>query len=370
MGSPLQAIRAAGRIVGAADDAGDAVRRLLPVAAPRTPPIPPTSRQAVRRAIELANTPSAAFSDAQDYQRGIDALAEHTRDFGATQEYIDFLAAHDVPQAVISRVASGELEMSDVARAARAREIGINPDRLLFRYDRTGKPTVLGRYRNGLQYTSFTPEMALSAAQAASAKYPVWGPAHVAGLDKAPSPLAPSEIGRALQRIQKADHSDWAEWEMFADGASRPAMGLAQTQSTGLNVPKVKFPEGDITNPDYDWAAANEWLQIPAVRYGALERGRRGAMDALESDPSYGVWDPSRSMIPELKRMGYQGVLVADEAPRSVAFFGPSQEGPMPAIRHSALSALDPEFRYRRNMFMSVPVLAPLLSSAGTNSEE
>jgi hypothetical protein len=309
-------------------------------------------------------TPSAAMSDAIDYQRGIDALAEHTRDFGASQEYMDFLAAHEVPQAVIAKIASGELDMSDAARAARARDIGLNPDRLLYRYDKTGKPTVLGRYRNGLQYTSFTPEMAMSAAQAAYAKHPLWGPAHVAGLDPAPNPLPVADIGRRLKRLQGGDHADWAEWELFAE---KPETGLAASQKTGTKLPSVKFPEGDITDPAYDWAAANQWLDIPAVRYGALERGRRG-WGELESDANYGVWDASRSFIPDLKEMGYQGVLVSDEAPRSVAFFGPSQEGPMPAIRHGALSALDPEFRYRRNMFMSIPLLAPLLS--GTNSQE
>jgi hypothetical protein len=332
-----------------------AIRSLLvPAAGASLRRLPSAASHNVRLATQIARAaPTSRQGLYSDYQRGMDELARSVADDGITEEYLEFLRAHKVTPDVIERLASGQLDVSPSARAARARELGFNPDRTVYRYDDPGKPDVMGRARNSLVYTSFSPEMALEAAQNPFAQYPLWGAAHVAGLDPAPRPAA--DLLARLQRLSGSDQ--YHQWDTFLgdpSGKIGNKRGLLASQATGNPIPEALEPENE------------QWYRLPAPRYGAVERGavnKVGLADLHESVPNeyFARWDSSRSMVPDLKEMGYQGLLVADEAPRSVAYFGSGPDGPMPSVRHSVLSALDPEYRYTRNMFMSLPfLLAPL----------
>jgi hypothetical protein len=288
--------------------------------------------------------PEARRVNSSSYQTGMDELARSVAEEGVTQEYLDFLAAHDVTADVIDRVRSGQLDMSPSGREQRAYALGFMPGQTMYRWDDPGKASVLGRSRNGLVYTSFTPDMAQNAAQNPYAVYPLWGARHVAGLDRAPRPMDVDELLGRLHRLGGSDNK--YQWHAFIADRDN---GLASSQRTG-----VELPGKD--------ASDEAWYRLPAVRYRAIERGGSAyPYDRLEeSHPMYGQWNEAASLIPEMKQMGYQGILVGDESPRSVAYFGSSADSPLPSVRHSGLSALDPEYRYRRNMFMSLPfLLAP-----------
>jgi hypothetical protein len=316
--------------------------------APRALRLPPATSRNVRMASQIARTPTTSRQRMfGHYQRGMNALAKSVSDYGVTEDYLDFLAAHGVTPDVIGRIRSGQLDMSPSARAARAREIGFNPDRTVYRYDDPGKPDVRGRARNALVYTSFSPSMAMEAAQNPYAEYPLWGAAHVAGLDPAPRPVA--DLLDRLQRISGS--TPYETWNYFLGdptGAMGSKRGLIASQATGNPLPELLEPLNE------------QWFDLPAPRYTFLEKGavyRAGEFQKHVPASLFARWDPGKSMVPDLKDMGYQGVLVADEAPRSVAYFGSGPDGPMPSVRHSVLSALDPEYRYARNMFMSLPLL-------------
>jgi hypothetical protein len=322
--------------------------------APRALRLPPSTSHNVRMASQIARTqPAFRQGLAGDYERGMNALAKSVDDYGVTEEYLDFLAAHDVTPDVIERIRSGQLDMSPEARIERAAELGFNPERTVYRYDDPGKPAVYGRARNALVYTSFSPEMAMEAAQYPYAKYPLWGASHVAGLDPAPRPVAD-----LLDRLQRLSGSmQYETWDRFLGdptGVMGSNRGLIASQATGNPLPELLEPRNE------------HWFDMPAPRFSHLEKGAlyRAGEDQRHVPASlFGRWDPKKSMVPDLKEMGYQGVLVADEAPRSVAYFGSGPDGPMPSVRHSVLSALDPEYRYTRNMFMSLPfLLAPTVA--------
>lgn len=326
-------------------DFAAAIRRLVPVAGARPRSLPPVTRHKVLDALSVTGmSPEARRVNSSSYQTGMDELAGSLAGDGVTQEYLDFLAAHSVPDDVVDRVRSGQLDMSPDAREQRAYALGFMPGQTVYRWDDPGKSSVLGRLRNGLVYASFTPEMAQEAAQNAYAMYPLWGARHVAGLDRAPRPMDVDDLLGRLRRLD--DSTGHYQWHNFIAGAD----GLATSQRTGVSVP-VSAPQDD-----------SAWYQLPAVRYGTLERGGTAYPyeNVQESHPQYGKWGESASLVPEMKQMGYQGILVSDEGPRSIAYFGSSADGPMPSVRHSGLSVLDPEYRYRRNIFMSLPfLLAP-----------
>lgn len=181
--------------------------------------------------------------------------------------------------------------------------------------------------------------------------------------------MGPDDLLHRLKRVSDENMYSW--WRDFVIDNPK---GIRVSQHAGNPVPGLPHPDYGLVAEEAGPALARrqliqQWDSLPAVRYGVLENGRRfspGEGTIQQSDPEYGEWSRQRSMVPDLKEMGYQGVLVQDEAPYSVAYFGPTPESPLPAIRHSALSALDPEFRYSRNMFMS---LMPLLL-AGRQDEE
>lgn len=358
-------------------DAGRAIAGLLgyaPVAGARTRQLPPALRDSVRRATQIANAgvseQGRAYS--QVYQKGVDDLARAMADEGPSGEYFDFLQAHGVSGGTVDRVRSGELDMSPAAREQRARDLGLNPDLTVWRLDDPGKATVLGRARNGLVYTSFTPGMAREAAQHPYAAHPLWGAAHIAGVDPAPRPLGVDDLIERLRRLAMRD--SYHQWHHFV---TTPESGLAFSQNTGLPLPMASATPpakaGGLSDLEAELAeipTRDQWLSLPAVRFGAVERGRLANAPAqLPSDAMYGRWDPTGSMVDDLKDMGYQGMIVADEAPRSVAYFGATAEKPMPSVRHSVLSALDPEHRFQRNIFMSLPLVAPA-AAASVNLEQ
>jgi hypothetical protein len=314
-----------------------------PVAGRRTPALPPSVRKSVRAAADVAATPSADKRRAAQalYQQGMGDLALAFPDHGVTQEYLDFLASHRVADDIIDRVRAGQLDMSPDARRLRAMELGFDPERTVYRWDDPGKAETLGRSRNGLIYASLTPDMALEAAQNPYAAYPLWGAARVAGIDPAVNPMDVDALLRRLGRLHMSPaHSQWHQFVASGDNA------LARTQRSGARLPDLNDP-------------TEAWYDVPAVRYGTLERGRLADYESMQqSDSKFGVWNEKESMVPDMKEMGYQGILVADEAPRSIAYFGATAEKPMPGVRHNALSVLDPEYRYVRNIFASVPFLA------------
>jgi hypothetical protein len=335
------------------DEAGRAIAGLLaPVAAPRPRSLPPLMRQRVNLASRIAATRSAdqRRQAAEAYQRGMDDLSRAMADEGATEEYLNFLSSHGVGDDVVERVRSGQLDVSPDARSRRASELGFDAGRTVYRWDDPGKAETLGRARNGLVYTSLTPAMAKEAAQNPYALYPLWGASRVAGIDPAPNPLDVDALMKRLGRLAMSDQH--YQWHQFVAGGDR---SLANSQRTG-----VPLPSAD---------SSDAWYSLPAVRFGALERGRQAkSPDLAVSDPEYGRWDTGASMVPDLKEMGYQGMVVSDEAPRSIAYFGSTAERPLPAVRHKDLSALDPEYKYVRNIFASL--LAPVAAGAASQYGE
>jgi hypothetical protein len=340
--------------MGKLDEAGRAIAGLLaPVAPPRPRTLPPDVRQRVNMASRIAATRSADQRRlaASEYQQGMEDMARGLVDEGATEEYLTFLASHGVAEDIVERVRSGQLDVTPDARAKRGAELGFDPGRTVYRWDDPGKAETIGRARNGLVYTSLTPAMAKEAAQNPYALYPLWGASRVAGIDPAPNALDVDALMKRLGRLAMSDQH--YQWHQFVAGGDR---ALATSQRTGVPLPDLDAPH-------------EAWYSLPAVRYGSLERGRLArAPDLQQSDPEYGLWDKQASMVPDLKDMGYQGMIVGDEAPRSIAYFGATAEKPLPAVRHRDLSALDPEYKYVRNIFASL--LAPVAAGAASQYGE
>lgn len=355
-------------------EAAAANRALIPVSGARVATLPPSLGKPVERAMHALRRVEnmdelGKRSEAPFYQVGMESLAAGLRDYGPTKEYLDFLGLHRVPDESIEKVASGQLDMSQSARWQRAKQLGLDSDLNLWRVQDPGLATTLGRLRNGLQYVSFAPPMSQNAAQRGSVEYPVWGPKWIAGLDPAPKPMALDDLLQRLEAIRhRASHDGWSQ---FLKGPTdRGIQPLAMSQTSGaVRLPPMKDVSrfldvsGIPASMDdweerrlFDWSHNADWGRMPAVHYHSLESEKLS--DDLGTE-FLGQWKPD-SIVHAIKDMGYQGVLVSDEAPRSVAFFGPTASSPAPSIRHRDLSVLDPDQVNVRNMFLSLlPLLAP-----------
>jgi hypothetical protein len=288
------------------------------------------------------------------------------------QDYLDYLSANGVDQRTIDDVASGALPMDSESRAARAREMGLDPDSVWYRWDsplktqfkgytgaalsqpefaRSKKKALkfidLSPSKEGLVYTSYDPEWAEQGVQIPKNQitlYGLIGPNDgIVGLDRIPQSAYDTFEAKQKQALSKTrPRSTLPSWmESFKDTPE------------GQRIYRRNHPMGEhvVENGNLeDWHNWREhgMRQLREVKPDTPTSRRYSTL------PDYSTAETRKEYLEPLMATGAKGTLVRDETGLSTAFTpaGASQ------LRRADLAPLDTRFKLSRNLLQSL--LAPV----------
>jgi hypothetical protein len=296
-----------------------------------------------------------------------DAAKRFTRN-QITRDYTDYLAANGVDQRTIDAIHSGALPMDSASRAERARQIGLDPDAVWYRWDSplktqfkgyTGaalsKPEYsrakkgslsfidLAPSKEGLVYSSHSPKYAKLGVQIPQNEvvlYPLAGPRDgIAGIDRLP-PQAYDTFKAKQAEALKKKYADSPEERR--ESARREHLAEHLT------------PAGDLE----DW---HDWRSHGMKRLRAVRPDTVTSRLADRTIPSYTTAESRKRYTEPLMASGAKGTLVQDETGLSTAFTPAGAQ----TLRRMDLAPMDIRFRDARNILQSLLVPAAVAGGAG-----
>lgn len=269
----------------------------------------------------------------------------------------NFYAAKGVPFDTLAKLEAGELPMDAASRAARAREMGLDPDMVWSRHDLSGLDHARLQHRGGLTYAGFTPYLADEAAVSKGQLYPLIASPKIVGLqpfdgissasfgEVATSPLYDQIRRRADEARSAAEAAkaaglqpklfdmshghldalpraaDLAEsFQSLNELASPDSLAVLRAAAEGAKTS---------TGPRYGWSGEYQ-NAAPAWKKLESQSMKDNPLSSVEEFASQAIQDRARAA-------GARGTLVGDEAGVSVAFMEPSE------LRHADLALLDPD---------------------------
>lgn len=289
----------------------------------------------------------------------------------ATQDYIDYLAAHGVDQRTLDSIQSGDLQMDPQSRADRALAMGLDPKAVWFRwdsplkrefkgwtgaalskpeFDRAKKKSLtkfidLSPSKEGLVYTSQNPVYAKLGVQVPRGEvslYPLIGPdSGIAGIDRLPPSAYDAFRAKQATALQKKKPDSPEAQRQFMREAP-----LAEHLS----------PPGDLE----DW---HNWREHGLHRLQKVSPETNTDARKFSTIPDFVTAETRKTYLEPLMAAGAKGTLVRDETGLATAFTPAGAR----QLRRADLAPLDIRFKNSRNILQSL--LAPAAVAAGVASQ-
>jgi hypothetical protein len=285
-----------------------------------------------------------------------------------TEVYLGYLRAHGVDQRTLDDIASGALPMDRESRMARAREMGLDPDAVWFRWDDplksemrgytgaalskkeygrvkrgTGGFIPLPDSKEGLVYTHWNPSLGRLGDQHAggtSVLYPLLGPRDgIAGID-AMYPEAGVDFSLARQAAMNRPVSQ----KMLPSQEKRMRIGRNQSLPAPLASTRQESLEA--------------LRKVPAERFGQPGDG------PVASAPDFDMAENRKLYTEPLMSTGAKGLLVRDETGVSTAFTPAGAR----QLRRADIAPMDTRFRNARNLLQAL--LPPVVAAGGYGMSE